>query len=81
MELKQFIKEWTDKSDNSLESRLVYAEFEKDNQFVYIRANYFEYHEEDADINMPEYITFYLLINGVAVYIANVSLALITRVD
>lgn len=81
MNLKKFVKDWTNSSDNSLESRLIYAVFGKDNQFVYIRANYFEYHEEDADINMPEYITFYLLINGVAVYIANVSLALITRVD
>ena len=80
MELKQFIKEWTDKSDNSLESRLVYAEFEKDNQFVYIRANYFEYHKADTDINVSEFITFYMLINGVAVYIGDISLVLITRV-
>ena len=80
MELKKFVKDWTDSSDNSLDSRLIYAVFKKDNQFVYIRANYFEYHEEDADINMPKHITFYLLINGVAVYIGDISLALITRV-
>jgi hypothetical protein len=79
MKLKKFVKEWSESSDNILDYRLVTAVFEKDNQFFKIMANNYQYHKRDIDV--PEYIEFHLIINGVAVLIGEISLELITRVD